>query len=232
MARGGQQHNNNRFQALTPPASSNTMDQQDPTAMDGTNSLYFLHSEDHPGLILVSHPLTGPNYNTWNRAMFMALNAKHKLGFVDGSISKPSAQAPPGWNLVSLQQHDLHKRFHQSNAPRIFQIKQQLQGLCQASLDINTYYTRLKILWDELKHYQPIPVCHCGGMKAWLDYQQQEYVMQFLMGLNESYGTIREQILLNDPLPSISKVFNLVVQEERQRTIGTGSTGPANPLAF
>ena len=48
-----------------------------------------------------------------------------------------------------------------------------------------------------------------------MDYQQQEYVMQFLMGLNESYGGIRGQILMLDPLPLVAKVFNLLVQEER-----------------
>lgn len=50
-------------------------------------------------------------------------------------------------------------------------------------------------------------------------FQSQECVMQFLMGLNESYSQIRAQILMMDPLPSISKIFSLVVQEERQRLI-------------
>ncbi|RVW13661.1 hypothetical protein CK203_094022 [Vitis vinifera] len=61
-------------------------------SMDSTSSLFFLHSGDHPKLVLVSHPLISPNYNTWGRAMLMALNAKHKLGFVDGSISQPSPE--------------------------------------------------------------------------------------------------------------------------------------------
>ena len=46
-----------------------------------------------------------------------------------------------------------------------------------------------------------------------MDYQQQEYVMQFLTGLNESYASTRGQILMFDPLPHVAKVFNLVVQE-------------------
>jgi hypothetical protein len=36
------------------------------------------------------------------------------------------------------------------------------------------------------------------------------------MGLNDSFAQIRGQILLIDPLPSINKVFSLVIQEERQ----------------
>ena len=42
---------------------------------------------------------------------------------------------------------DLHERFHQNNAPRIFQIKQQLNSLSQGSFDINSYYAKLKTLW-------------------------------------------------------------------------------------
>jgi hypothetical protein len=44
------------------------------------------------------------------------------------------------------------------------------------------------------------------------------------MGLDDSYSHIRGQILLNDPLPPINKVFSLIVQEERQKEISV------NPL--
>ena len=56
--------------------------------------------------------------------------------------------------------------------------------------------------------------------------------MQFLMSLNESYAGIRGQILMIDPLPPVSKVFNLVVQDERQRSIGSTSPSPTDSLAF
>ncbi|XP_073042306.1 uncharacterized protein [Primulina eburnea] len=118
---------------------------------------------------------------------------------------------------------DLRDRFQQSNAPRIYQIKKLLSGLNQGSLSVNSYYTKLRTLWDELKDYQPASVCQCGSMKDWVNYHNQECVMQFLMGLNESYAQIRAQILLVDPLPVIAKVFSLVVQEERQRSITTGN---------
>ena len=119
--------------------------------MENTSSPYFLHSGDHPGIALVSHPLAGSNYNAWSRAMWMALNAKNKLGFVDGSIPQPIADdlnaniwsrcnsMVISWllnvvsediadNLLYLDTahvvwSDLYERFHQSNAPRIFQIK-------------------------------------------------------------------------------------------------------------
>ncbi|XP_024017565.1 uncharacterized protein LOC112090456 isoform X2 [Morus notabilis] len=43
--------------------------------------------------------------------------------------------------------------------------------------------------------------------------------MSFLMGLNDSFAQIRGQLLLLDPLPPINKVFALLSQEERQRSV-------------
>lgn len=44
--------------------------------------------------------------------------------------------------------------------------------------------------------------------------------MQFLMGLNETYSQVRGQILLMDPLPSINRVYSLLIQDESQMSIG------------
>lgn len=52
---------------------------------DPSHHLFFHHS-NHPGDVLVSQLLTKDNYQTWNQAIVMALGAKNKLGFVDGSI--------------------------------------------------------------------------------------------------------------------------------------------------
>lgn len=38
--------------------------------------------------------------------------------------------------------------------------------------------------------------------------------MQFLTGLNDQFSVVRTQVLLLDPLPSLYKVYSLVVQEE------------------
>jgi len=38
--------------------------------------------------------------------------------------------------------------------------------------------------------------------------------MQFLRGLNDQYRNIRSHVLLMDLVPSITKIFSLVVQQE------------------
>ncbi|KAL6346508.1 hypothetical protein AAG906_000126 [Vitis piasezkii] len=88
--------------------------------------------------------------------MAMALTTKNKIGFIDGTIPR-AAQTDllfNAWNRYNSMKH--------------------LIALQQGALDINTYYTRFKVLWEELKNFQPLPICHCGGLQAWLEYQQQE----------------------------------------------------------
>ena len=43
--------------------------------------------------------------------------------------------------------------------------------------------------------------------------------MKFLMGLNESFSQVRTQVLLMDPIPSLSRVYSLLIPKETQRSI-------------
>ena len=49
--------------------------------------------------------------------------------------------------------------------------------------------------------------------------QVRESVMKFLMELNDSFSQVRSQVLLMDPIPSLSKVYSLLIQEETQRSV-------------
>lgn len=49
-------------------------------------SPYFIHSADNPQYSLVSFPLTGDNYFSWKRSITVALEAKNKFVFVDGTL--------------------------------------------------------------------------------------------------------------------------------------------------
>jgi len=213
------------------------------TATNPYSNPFFLHHSDHPGMVLVSKPLDGDNYSTWCRAMTISLNAKSKLGFIDGTTTMPSAIAKPedyvawkkcndmilSWILNSLTPEladsvifsttaqevweDLRDRFSQSNAPRIFQIERDIACLAQEQMTVAAYYTRLKKLWDELGSYNDT-VCSCGA-----DHKRRK-LMQFLMGLNESYSAIRGQILLMNPLPDVAKAYSSIIQEEKQESLG------------
>jgi hypothetical protein len=53
-------------------------------------------------------------------------------------------------------------------------------------------------------------------MRVARDNHRLLHVMRFLTGLNDNFNTVKSQILLLDPLPSITKIFSMVLQFERQ----------------
>jgi len=57
-------------------------------------------------------------------------------------------------------------------------------------------------------------VCRCEAMRSARLHRIEDQVIQFLTGLNDNFNVIKSQVNLMDPLPTISKVYYLVVQEE------------------
>lgn len=57
--------------------------------------------------------------------------------------------------------------------------------------------------------------------------------MHFLMGLNNSYSQLRSQIWSRYHFPSLSTIFSLVLQEERQHDLGDNLvvTLPSSPIS-
>lgn len=60
-------------------------------------NVFLVHPSDKPTVVLLSRLLTGNNHGTQARVMTMALQAKNKLSFVDGTISKPDHDDGRKW---------------------------------------------------------------------------------------------------------------------------------------
>lgn len=86
-------------------------------------------------------------------------------------------------------------------------------------MSISSYYAKLRLIWESLIELKPAHTCTCNDIKSWSDYDKMEYAMHFLMGLNEAYSSIKGQILSMDSFTSITKVFPLIAQEEKQREL-------------
>ncbi|CAL9000181.1 unnamed protein product [Prunus brigantina] len=222
---------------------------------DTSSDPLSLHNSDTPGLSLVNFKLEGHNYGQWSRSMHLSLSAKNKLGFVDGSVKTPSSDDSKfplwqrcndmvlSWILHSLHPDiassvlyaktaaavwtDLRDRFSQGNDSKIYQIRQEIVECRQGQQTISIYYTKLKALWDELASYQEPFSCACDGMK-----NLAERVMQFLMGLNDTYSTVRGSILMMNPLPDTRKVHGLVLQHERQVEVTSRNDSLITPHAM
>ena len=171
---------------------------------------------------------TDPTYAAWTRGNNVVISRLYN--FVSKDIITNILFA----NTTKEIWDDLKTRFSRKNGPRIFQLRRQLMSLQQGNDDVSTYYTKLKSVWEELSGYKPTFQCKCGGLQTLQDYNESEYVMSFLMGLNDSFAQIWGQILLFDPLPPIGNVFSLVIQEEAQREIAVNHIPSlnSNTMAF
>ena len=122
--------------------------------------------------------------------MFLALSARNKFGFVNGSIPKPDPSSPlfNSWsrcnttvllwltNSLSMDLKaifmyintvrdlwiDLKDKLSQGNTPKLFELPKEISHLSQGSLSVSSYFTKFKTLWDEFANYQPFTICTCA----------------------------------------------------------------------
>ena len=211
-------------------------------------SPYFLTHGDNPGASIITEVLDGTKYNTWSIAITIALDAKNKIAFVDGSLPRLAESHPhyriwsrcnsmvKSWILNSVTKpiygsilrfndaseiwKDLMARFHLTNLPRSYQLTQQIWSLQQGSSDLSSYYTKLKTLWDDLDGADCVKTCHtCTCCKAMATKTEHTKVIKFLAGLNDSYSNARSQIIMKKHVPDLSDVYNLIDQDFNQRNI-------------
>ncbi|KAL0400903.1 UNVERIFIED_CONTAM: Retrovirus-related Pol polyprotein from transposon TNT 1-94 [Sesamum latifolium] len=108
--------------------------------------------------------------------------------------------------------------------------------MSQQDLDLTAYLTKVTKLWNELSCLAPSPRCTCGACtcginKAIAELASSTKLMQFLMGLHESYSNERSQILMMDPLPDIEKAFSMVYAVEKQREVQTNLDASSGHMA-
>ncbi|XP_047267657.1 uncharacterized protein LOC124898079 [Capsicum annuum] len=199
---------------------------------------FFLHPSDSPGLLLIQTPFDGTGYGAWRRSMLIAFSAKNKLCCIDGSSQVPSSLSPDFnlWNRCNDMWKDLEDRFGQTNGAQLYHLQKQIIDLTQGTSDIAGYFTRFKILWDENDTlYNKVTcscTCTCEGKEKMLKSQQDERLIQFLMGLNDAYAPMKSNILIMNPLPSVNLAYSLILQDEKQREAYKNPSFPGEPFSY
>lgn len=227
-----------------------------PDSSQNPTSPYYIHPSDNPGMKFDGH-----SYNDWKRSMMISLSAKNKMGFVDGTIEKPTAtdgnykawdrcnNMMISWLLGVLDQDlarsvlyfstareiwlNLEERFGQASGTTLFAIHDTKQG----SDGISGYFTKMKMLWDQLDSIDPLPSCKCANCtcettKKLTKSQEDRRLIEFLMKLNEGFEVLRGNILIMSPLPAISHVYRLLIQEENHKKLYQGTCTNEETMAF
>lgn len=87
--------------------------------------------------------------------------------------------------------NDLKERFDTINGSRILSIHRDIGRLVQGYTTVSIYYSKLRQHWDEYDLLVVLPSCECDSAHKYMEHDQQHKLLQFLMGLNESYAHVR-----------------------------------------
>ncbi|OVA13847.1 hypothetical protein BVC80_1563g11 [Macleaya cordata] len=76
--------------STTPSADGSGSGSSNAPPVSTATDPYLIHPSDRPTVVFFSPLLQGYNYATWERGISKALNAKGKLGFINGSLLPPT----------------------------------------------------------------------------------------------------------------------------------------------
>jgi len=160
---------------------------QSPSTRDPPDNPFYIHPNENSGINPISFLLMPSNFHAWECAMKLGLKSKNKLQFVDGTIMKPEPNyssyaawdrcntfvlswinhslSPDIYNNVLwfddcyLLWKDLHHRYYQGDIFHITLLQEELYSIKQGDFSITAYFTKLKLVWEELESYIPIHDC-------------------------------------------------------------------------
>ncbi|XP_070055549.1 uncharacterized protein [Nicotiana tomentosiformis] len=187
----------------------------------------FVHPSDTPSSILILVKLTGSeNYGLWRQSMRITLQAKRKIGFVLGTCKKDSFESELhedwetcnaivlSWIMNTVSPNLLSGIVYASNAHLVWEDLRERDSHHLTGTDsVSAYFTKLKELWAEYDAMVSIP-----NSKGYVEHLQQQRLMQFLSGLNETYDQARRQILMKTTEPTLNQAYALIIEDESQNS--------------
>lgn len=121
--------------------------------------------------------------------------------------------------ITSVKQfwENIIEKYGQSNDITLSKLKRNISKLKQENQNLMEYYSQVHMLMSEFKEIEPINQCDCCNGKSKNDLIvkiERDKMIQFFNGLNDKYEAVKNQLLLMDPMPSMSKIFSLILQIE------------------
>ena len=120
---------------------------------------------------------------------------------------------------------ELEERYGQTSCAQLFSVQEKISKVVQSSDEtVETFFVKMKGLWDELDNLYPAPTCTCFECtrdirKKIVKIQQGRRLIEFLMKLNPKYQHIRSNILSMKELPSAAKAYRILMQEQTHQEL-------------
>ncbi|GJR36640.1 NSP-interacting kinase 1-like protein [Tanacetum coccineum] len=188
-------------------------------------------------MVLTNTPFNGSNFHRYSRNVRMALGAKLKLGFIDGSCVKPDIRdikfqrwiicdyMVTCWSLNSMVTEWSDAFLYAQSASELWKEIAERYGQSNGPLKC----------WDELQNINGLSArdcskmreCTCDVLEKFILRDSNSKLIQFLMKLNDEYESVRSQILDMNPLPTVNKVYYINQQIEKQKQVTNHTFEPS-----
>ncbi|GJU34759.1 putative RNA-directed DNA polymerase [Tanacetum coccineum] len=221
----------------------------------------YLHPQDI-GSQLVTFKLEGTeNYKVWSAAVQLALHTRNKIGFITGKCVRNENEGPlqQQWDrcnavvlswLLGCVSPELYKgqvfcknsknvwdelkeTYDKQDGSVIYNLHHKIYTLTQSGMSLSEYYHECNSLWRQFDSLVDLPACVCEGSDKLKKHAQLLRLMQFLMGLDDVYGSVRSMILTSDPIPDVKSAFATLSRDESHRNSNmVSNTSKSGPTAF
>ncbi|XP_051115701.1 uncharacterized protein LOC127240893 [Andrographis paniculata] len=131
---------------------------------------------------------------------------------------KPTELCFPGTKYVGWdddQGKEKLKLRYGAQRPLIYQKRRDLSRLYQGNLSMAAYFNRMQSSKDELSCLAPVPVDR-NEVDLYLHNLE---AIDYLMGLNDNFDAVRNQILMMDPLSDVNKIYGILSTVEKQQEV-------------
>ncbi|XP_076893850.1 uncharacterized protein LOC143545969 [Bidens hawaiensis] len=182
--------------------------------LDVSDPLY-LHPSDSSSLSIINVKLKGTeNYRVWANALKLALQAKNKIGFINGKCLKSTDDEVLAIYSESAFDvwEELRDTYDKVDGSVIF--GQEVGLLSQNGSSVSEYYHKLTTMWKQFDAMLQLPSCSCQASKSFNDFNTLIKLMQFFMGLDDVYQQVRTNLLTREPLPTVKTAFSIISREE------------------
>nr|GEW00801.1 ribonuclease H-like domain-containing protein [Tanacetum cinerariifolium] len=132
-----------------------------------------------------------------------------------------------GYEENSIDQYDpllLHSNdtneetYSKQDTYVIFNMHYKIHSLSQSGSALLEYYHKFNALKRQYDSLVNLPDCICENSKKLKNHNQLLKLMQFLMGLDEVYASIRSITLTTDPIPDVKGAFATLSRDESHRS--------------
>ncbi|KAF6160198.1 hypothetical protein GIB67_016634 [Kingdonia uniflora] len=202
------------------------------------------HPFENSSLQITTKKLDSRNYLLWAESAKMFIGERMKSDYITGVVQERAEYSSTyakwfsddsivrSWLIHSMQPsiaagymfmktskqiwESVKKTYSQrQNNAHIFQLWNDVSQLKQGDLFLLTYYAKLRVVWEEMDHYQSATKWDTvADSEKYAKLIEKNRIFQFLQRLNSEFEFARVQLLGSDILPSLDEVYSLMLSYE------------------